>query len=80
MINAKLLQLVVEASNDGIVVAEQEVHVAAGGARLLLQLEQQPEHFGHVPAAVEHVAIDDQVVSVGKVLTPSEIAALIQAR
>ena len=38
------------------------------------------EIAAHGVMSTPALAIDDQVVSVGKVLTPSEIAALIQAR
>lgn len=38
------------------------------------------EIAAHGVMSTPALAIDDKVVSVGKVLTPSEIAALIQAR
>ena len=38
------------------------------------------EIAAHGVMSTPALAIDDQVVSVGKVLTPSEIAAFIQAR
>ena len=38
------------------------------------------EIAAHGVMSTPALTIDDQVVSVGKVLTPSEIAALIQAR
>lgn len=46
----------------GFVVAEHEVHCATGGGGLLLQAVQQPEGLGHLRAAVEHIAGNDQRV------------------
>ncbi|KAG1087503.1 hypothetical protein G6F40_013708 [Rhizopus arrhizus] len=46
----------------GLVVAEHEVHRATGSGGLLLKAIQQPERFGHLRAAVEHITGDDQGV------------------
>ena len=51
----------VVAKHQRLVVAEQEVHGAAGLARLLFQRIQVPEGFGDPRAAVEHVAGHHQV-------------------